>query len=125
MGTNYIRVPESAWDGLCDGTHVHLGKRSSGWKFLWNFHNNKYYSNKKELLSFIRSGRVVNEYDELLDSEEFIKMALEWGEPNGIVFNEIYELEQRKIDPNYYSLGKNHHDLEIDGLIVAQCTEFS
>ncbi len=85
MGTNYYRIPtqlemeerkaelikdiadldwdmESAWDRFTKGTSIHLGKRSAGWKFCWNFHNNKYYSNKEELIQFVLSGRVVNEY---------------------------------------------------------------
>ena len=53
------------WDIFRDGTSIHLGKRSSGWKFCWNFHKNKHYSNKEELLSFIRSGRVVDEYGDV------------------------------------------------------------
>ena len=34
------------WEEFTVGTNVHLGKRSGGWKFCWNFHKNKYYSNK-------------------------------------------------------------------------------
>ena len=71
------------WDEFMDDVQIHLGKRSSGWKFCWNFHDNKYYTNKEELLKFIRSGRVLDEYGQLIDTEEFIEMALEWGEPDG------------------------------------------
>ena len=60
---------ENPWETFMDGINIHLGKRSSGWKFCWNFHGNKYYSNKEELLSFIRSGRVINEYSEELTPE--------------------------------------------------------
>ncbi len=78
----------SPWDIFRDGTSIHLGKRSGGWKFCWNFHNNKHYSNKEELLSFIRSGRIVDEYGEEWNVEEFITMALEWGQPDGWVVND-------------------------------------
>ena len=27
----------SCWDDFIEGTSIHLGKRSSGWKFCWNF----------------------------------------------------------------------------------------
>ena len=27
----------SPWDEFLDGARVHLGKRSGGWKFLWNW----------------------------------------------------------------------------------------
>jgi len=50
-----------------------LGKRSSGWKFLWNWNDSKYYKTKEELFEFIRSGRVVNEYGDQMDQEEFIQ----------------------------------------------------
>ena len=53
---------ESPWDTFLEETSIHLGKRSTGWKFCWNFHNNNYYSNKEELIKFVLSGRVVDEY---------------------------------------------------------------
>ena len=111
---------QSVWDKFIDGTNIHLGKRSHGWKFCWNFHNNKYYSNKEELLSFIRSGRVVDEYGDEHDVEDFITMALEWGEPDGHVLNAEYEEKKagHKWGPKYY-------DLIIDGLRVSTSTEFS
>jgi len=92
----------SPWDEFVDGTNIHLGKRSGGWKFCWNFHNNQYYKDKESLLNFIRSGRVVDEYGDEMDREEFITMALEWGQPNGLVA-----------------------DKEIDGLRVSSSTKFS
>ena len=69
---------QSIWDDFIEDMNVHLGKRSMGWKFCWNFHKNKHYSNKEELLSFIRSGRVIDEYGDLQDTEEFIEMTLTW-----------------------------------------------
>lgn len=117
---------ESVWDKFLEGTNVHLGKRSGGWKFCWNFHNNKYYSNKEELLSFIRSGRVVDEYGEEQDVEEFIKMALEWGDPDGLVINEEYRNKERMAGRGTFWLDNNKYDdLIIDGLRVSTSTEFS
>lgn len=112
----------SCWDDFVDGTSIHLGKRSGGWKFCWNFNNNKYYSNKEELLAFIRSGRVVNEYGEEQDVEEFIEMALNWGEPDGLVFDENYE--NNKTSSSYFH-GPKYWDKLIDGLRVSSSTEFS
>jgi hypothetical protein len=60
QGFRYIDNPNdewsslSPWDEFIDGTNVHLGKRSSGWKFCWNFHKEKYYKDKESLLNFIR-----------------------------------------------------------------------
>ena len=117
---------ESVWDKFIDGTKVHLGKRSSGWKFCWNFHNNKYYSNKEELLAFIRSGRVVDEYGDEQNIEEFIKMALEWGEADGLVVNKEYRDQQwLKARTDLWLDSEKYDDLIIDGLRISSSTEFS
>lgn len=113
---------KTCWDDFVDGTSIHLGKRSGGWKFCWNFNDNKYYSNKEELLAFIRSGRVVNEYGEEQNVEEFIEMALNWGEPDGLVFDENYE--NNKTSSSYFH-GPKYWDTLIDGLRVSTSTEFS
>ena len=113
----------SPWDVFIDGLNIHIGKRSSGWKFLWNFQDNKYYTNKEELLNFIRSGRVVDEYGELQDTEEFIKMALDWGQPDGYIFNQ--ELVSHNHEFNHLSHISSYYDKEIDGLRVSSHTEFS
>ena len=114
----------SPWEMFIEGTNIHLGKRSSGWKFCWNFHKDKYYSNKETLLEFIRSGRVVNEYGEEQDVEEFIAMALEWGEPDGWVVNEIYRLKERaKGHGSYWTDDEKYDDLIIDGLRVSSSTD--
>ena len=108
----------SPWDRFIEDTSIHLGKRSSGWKFCWNFHNNKYYSNKDELLEFIRSRRVVNEYGEELTPDEFIEMALNW---DGIVADEEYMVNNH----SWMSNPTDYADKEIDGLRVSSSTEFS
>ena len=126
-----IRLPiedsfesESPWDVFLRDGNVHLGKRSGGWKFLWNFHDNKYYSNKEELLAFIRSGRVVNEYGDELPVEEFIEMALNWNNEDGIVFDKAYEDRMLKEYPRYWAHGSDYYDKVIDGLRVAAYTDF-
>jgi hypothetical protein len=125
-GFRYIEIHDdfskmSPWEEFIDGTSVHLGKRSSGWKFCWNFHEKKFYSNKEELLSFIRTGRVVDEYGELMEQEEFIEMALNW---DGTIFNEAYEKEQ-SLKSGYLPHGGKYHDKIIDGLRVSSSTDFS
>lgn len=115
----------SPWDYFMNKMHVHLGKRSSGWKFCWNFHMNEYYSNKKELLEFIRAGRIVDEYGEEWDVEEFIKMALDWGEPDGYVIDANYFKEQRKLHPTGEIMDNPlYYDKDIDGLRVSRSSDF-
>ncbi len=116
---------ESPWDKFLDGVNVHLGKRSGGWKFCWNFHDKMYYSNKEQLLQFIRSGRVVDEYGDEWDVEEFIIMALEWGGPDGLVINEEYRKKERaKGHGSFWLDSERYDDLIIDGLRVSTSTDF-
>jgi hypothetical protein len=116
----------SPWDVFIDGLKIHIGKRSSGWKFLWNFQDNKFYTNKEELFKFIRSGRVVDEYGELQDTEEFIKMALEWGQPDGYVLDKNYMDKQSRL-AHYkpFTDMSKYYDKEVDGLRVSSTAEFS
>ena len=147
MGTNYYRIPtqqemeerkaklindvndldmnplnmESVWDRFTEGTSIHLGKRSGGWKFCWNFHDNKYYKDRDSLLDFIRSGRVIDEYGEVWNVEEFIDMAFEWGQPDGLIADEKYLRE----NSSWLSNTQDYADKIIDGLRVSISTEFS
>ena len=104
MGTNYYRIPKDTdlkrtrgltLESLGNNGHIgtHLGKRSAGWVFCWNFHNNKYYENIEQLLSYIRSGIILNEYGEKIDQEEFINMAMTWCQPDGLYVSEEYYLQ--------------------------------
>jgi len=114
---------ESPWDKFLDGTAIHLGKRSSGWKFCWNFNDNKYYSSKEELIQFVLSGRVVDEYGEEIDPQEFLDMAFAWGEPDGLVVDaEYFEKNERM---SWMSNPSDYYDKIVDGLRVSSSTEFS
>jgi len=110
----------SPWDIFTQDLEVHLGKRSGGWKFCWNFHKNKYYHDKASLEEFVRSGRVIDEYGEELTPDEFLEMAFDWGQPDGWVLNEEYESTQ-----GGHRWGPAYYDLEIDGLRVSISTDFS
>ena len=109
------------WDMFMEDISVHLGKRSMGWKFCWNFHKDKYFTNKEELLAFIKSGRVVDEYGTEWNVDEFIEMAMEWGQPDGLVADENYMRSREHYLGNNW---KAYADREIDGLRVSSSTEF-
>lgn len=111
----------SPWDIFVNGMKVHLGKRSAGWKFLWNWNSHKYYRTKDELLAYIRKGRIVDEYGQLMDTEDFIIMSLEWGQPDGWDL-ERYEKENPTHRRSWYS---EKHEEYIDGLRVSTSTDFS
>lgn len=128
-GYRYIDNPAdewtqlSPWDEFLDGTTVHLGKRSMGWKFCWNFHDNRYYSNREELIKFVLSGRVVDEYGEEINSQEFLDMAFAWGELDGLVADkEYFDKTEHHVWMSDTSL---YYDRIVDGLRVSSSTEFS
>lgn len=111
----------SLWDEFLEGTNIHLGKRSSGWKFIWNWNDGKYYKTKEELFKFIRDGRIVDEYGEQIDVEEFITMALDWGKEDGWDIETYYkENPERDI-----SIRQGVYEQYIDGLRVSTSTDFS
>ena len=114
--------PLNPWDEFTQGMEIHLGKRSGGWKFCWNFNDNEFYHDKESLLEFIRSGRVIDEYGSEHDAEEFIQMALDWGQPDGLTADKDY------FDKNphrFISDPSKYYDREVDGLRVSSSTEFS
>lgn len=115
---------ENPWETFIDNINIHLGKRSMGWKFCWNFNDNKYYSNKKQLLKFIRTGRVVDEYGEEIEVEEFIKMALEWGEPDGMIYDKEYRMKLWEKGTGTFLHSEAYDDKVIDGLRVSSSTDF-
>jgi hypothetical protein len=111
----------SLWSEFLEGTNIHLGKRSGGWKFIWNWNNGKYYKTKEELFDFIRDGRVVDEYGQQIDVEEFITMALDWGKEDGWDSETYYKEHPERITP----WSSEKHEEYIDGLRVSTCTDFS
>lgn len=125
----YIDNPEdewsqlNPWDEFIEGTSIHLGKRSGGWKFCWNFHKDKYYSSKEELIQFVLSGRVVDEYGVEIDPQEFLEMAFAWGEPDGLVADKEYFDTTEHY--RWMSNPEAYYDREVDGLRVSSSTEFS
>lgn len=146
------------------GGVVHLGKGSSGWKFLWNPNvfvirnghlkdNNgtrryvpdpdtplyTYPLTKKGLKSFIDREDVLiyDEYNELQDKEEFWKMTLEWGQPNGWdsagyekeykehIYPVTGELTDLLRQEGYKFTSSTNSDFYSDGLRFAGFTDFS
>ena len=78
----------------------------------------------EELLEFNSSGRVVNEYGEEQDVEEFITMALEWGEPDGMVVDQNYRREQRLKGMGSFFDDPKYDDRIVDGLRVSSSNDF-
>jgi len=112
----------SPWDFFTQDCEVHLGKRSGGWKFCWNFHKNKYYSDKATLEAFVRSGRIINEYGEELTPDEFLEMAYNWCTDGWDSQTYYKERPQDRVHWIDYS---KHQDTFVDGLRISSSTDFS
>jgi hypothetical protein len=53
---------------------IHIGKRSAGWQFLFDFNKGKYYDkSRKSLDRFFETGQLINEYEEKLTIDQFWK----------------------------------------------------
>ena len=105
------------------GNKIHLGKRSCGWKFLWNPNTIKYCDGyidqetkeyipvykydqvypltKQGITDFCNREDVIitDEYGEQYTPEEFLEMAFSWGEPDGYT-GKTYE-ESHKEESSY------------------------
>ena len=109
----------SPWDEFSDSVKVHLGKRSMGWKFLWNFNDDKYFKDKESLFKFIRSGRIVDEYGNEMNQEKFIDMALGWGKEDG------YDSESYCLEYPERRTSWSKPERYVDGLRISDSTNFS
>lgn len=151
------------------GNVIHLGKRSGGWKFLWNSNVIKYADGyldenkqyvpvykydyvypltKQGITDFCNRKDVVitDEYGTTYDSEDFLKMAFSWGQPDGYTgktyeeshkedscyrnyyWSEKYQRGMRsKDDEMWFDLGYivEYYDFESDGLRFSTSINFS
>ena len=65
---------------------IPVGHRAGGWKFSWSPYNKHLKSlDVKGIKEFVYRDDVViyNEYREILDKDEFLKMAFDWGKDDG------------------------------------------
>lgn len=79
MGTNYYYREKPSKCGLCghieEGREIHIGKRSHGWKFLFDRHCKTH----KEWVEFVKinEGRLFDEYDNEISADELINDIFE------------------------------------------------
>ena len=127
---------EEQFRELYEDAEIHLGKRSAGWKFLFNPNYEKYYPlTRKGLMDFLKQDNIIiyNEYfkynndrvfkytenpdnsknEYLWTPEQFMNMALNWGNnPNnpGWSGKEYEEWEQSEHGwrPQYLIYGDSH-----------------
>lgn len=64
--------------------NIHIGKRSSGWKFLWDVHGFKYFNPTKEsIFDFLKSGTIIDEFRQEVSFDDFINNIIvsKFGDP--------------------------------------------
>ena len=136
------------------GGKIHLGKRSSGWKFLWNpniycikqghvenhswvwdpdIHFSLYPLTKVGIWNFIKNPNIIiiNGYDEIQDKEKFFNMAINWTTYDGKpAWDSKSYTEWEKSQGNNYHCEKCKNDLinhlisEGYKMISESCTDF-
>lgn len=63
----------------CLPKEIHLGKRSAGWQFLWDFNNWKYYKdNLDSIKEFLKDKIIYNEYGEQFTIDEFFNKEIDY-----------------------------------------------
>lgn len=93
---------EAAKEILAEVEPIHIGKRSMGWKFLWDVHKFEHFEpNKRSIHKFLKSGEIRNEYGETFTFDEFINDEIAHCIDNGVDIAEYYE--EKPEERRYYS----------------------
>lgn len=76
---------------------IHIGKRSYGWKFLWDAHFFKYYKpTKKSLFDWLQSGQIIDEYGDEFTFDQFINDELVGFLDEGYDIESYYEANPKE-----------------------------
>lgn len=86
-----------------NGLSTHIGKRSSGWRFLWNANDFIYFKpNAESLKEWLKSGDIIDEYGRKYTYEQFINEEIgEFLDENLLHLKTYYEKERSREE--YYS----------------------
>ena len=128
-----------------EGNEVHLGKRSAGWKFLWNPNVYRvsdswhftYPLTKRGITAFLnQEGMVItDDYCKTYEPDEFMAMAFNWC-VDGLDAKEYYTCprygaywcypDDPKIIARWKSLGFNpeYYNFYSDGLVFSTSVNF-
>lgn len=114
---------------------IHLGKKSYGWRFLFDHNDEKYYeSNKTSIKEFLRKGYIIrDEYGRLVSKREFWKMVTLSMKDKKNIGNMEYDMEYPEYAyPYSYPPDKiaqkynvSHCEYYNDGLRFSDRTDFS
>lgn len=134
IGMQYLN--DDDYDSLRDliPEDIHIGKRSGGWKFLFNANNFEYFdTTKKSLIDWLKSGQIIDEYNQKYTFEEF------WNNERPIKGWDLKEYYEQSKEDVYYVESKTiqkfkelfdidvnlHGEFYIDNLRFTTFDEFS
>lgn len=124
---------------------IHIGKRSGGWKFLFNHQDGKYFDphHQESLKAWLDDPhyKIVDEYGEEYTFEEFWQMTREWdANPRNNWDSTAYAKYEREQNHwcistcsasdaehtfRLFGVRPLYHDFWLDGLRYSTSTEFS
>ena len=93
---------------------VHLGKRSYGWQFLWDYHDGRYFkANLESIKKFLKDKIIFDENKEVFSLDQFL---------NEEIADYLYNTDGKLYDcvellPSYYFIS--------DGLRFSKSEDFS
>ena len=105
---------------------IHIGKRSCGWKFLWNANDFKYFKPTKDSFErFLKSGLIFDEYGQEFSYEEFIENEVGKSLDQGYDYESYHKDHPEEVD-SYWSYRKHtiEHFRHHFGLDVNDLGEF-
>jgi hypothetical protein len=98
---------------------IHIGKRSYGWKFLWDANEFKYFKPTKESLErFLKSGLIFDEYGQQFSYEEFIENEVGKSLDQGYDYENYHKDHPEEIDSFWayrkYTIEHFRHQFGLD-----------
>lgn len=121
---------DEARDIMNEIKDIHIGKRSAGWKFLWDANDFKYFKPTKEsLIEWLKSGQIIDEYDQEFTFDEFWNDCLNgfWDGYDAITYKKDHpEISYwRKNISQFYGIPVTLGEFYIDDLRFSVSTDFA
>lgn len=121
---------DEARDIMNEVKDIHIGKRSAGWKFLWDANEFKYFEPTKEsLIEWLKSGQIIDEYDQEFTFDEFWNDCLNgfWDGYDAITYEKDHpeRIYWRKNISQFHGIPVTFGEFYIDNLRFSVSTDFA
>lgn len=106
MGTNYFaKVDECEHCGRAADT-VHIGKSSSGWKFLFQYNQGTYYDSIENFAEWLKDKTIIDEYGQEISYDAFWHLVKAKQEEGRSHFDRFSVERGYEYTGRYLKLGK-------------------